>query len=99
MKDLIYHEDAEAELRATIDYYNDRQSGLGVEFFDEVRAAAELVRQMPGAFTLHGRHGLRVCRVKRFPFALYYQEMSDAIWIAAVAHNRRRPDYWRDRRP
>jgi toxin ParE1/3/4 len=33
-----------------------------------------------------------------FPYQIFYTELEDAIWIAAVAHGRRRPDYWRRRR-
>jgi hypothetical protein len=28
----------------------------------------------------------------------FYAELEEAIWIVAVAHGKRRPDYWRRRR-
>ena len=36
--------------------------------------------------------------VRRFPYIIFYVELEEAIWIVAVAHGRRRPDYWRRRR-
>ena len=41
----------------------------------------------------------RVKRVhlERFPFSLIFIELPDRIRILAVAHNRRKPFYWRDR--
>lgn len=33
----------------------------------------------------------------RYPFNLIYRLGGDRIQIVAVAHQRRRPDYWRDR--
>jgi hypothetical protein len=30
---------------------------------------------------------------------VYYVELDDAIWIAAVAHQKRRPGYWTRRKP
>ena len=35
--------------------------------------------------------------LKRFSFNLFYQELDEFIWIAALAHQKRRPDYWIDR--
>lgn len=33
----------------------------------------------------------------RFPYSIVYSIEPDAVWILAVAHQRRRPDYWKDR--
>jgi plasmid stabilization system protein ParE len=35
--------------------------------------------------------------VQRFPYGLIYREEGDRIFILAVAHLRRRPEYWRGR--
>jgi hypothetical protein len=40
---------------------------------------------------------LRRALLTRFPFSLIFAEESDAILIVAVAHHKRRPDYWRMR--
>jgi hypothetical protein len=36
--------------------------------------------------------------VKRFPYSLYFVELSSRYRVVAVAHARRQPLYWRDRR-
>jgi plasmid stabilization system protein ParE len=33
-------------------------------------------------------------RIKRFPYVIIYTLDPDAIYIVAVAHNQRDPDYW-----
>ena len=38
----------------------------------------------------------RKCLVQGFPYSIFYRELEDCIWIAAVAHQKRRPDYWMD---
>ena len=45
--------------------------------------------------------GVRVYRLKKFPFRLYYTFDAEAeiICIYAVMHEKRRPDYWRTRLP
>jgi hypothetical protein len=36
--------------------------------------------------------------VKRFPYHIVYRTDREPILIVAVAHGRRRPRYWRNRR-
>jgi toxin ParE1/3/4 len=33
----------------------------------------------------------------RFPYAVVYSLIDDAVYVLAVAHSRRRPFYWQDR--
>jgi hypothetical protein len=33
-----------------------------------------------------------------FPYSVFYSVLSDRVRIIAVAHDRRRPFFWRDRR-
>ena len=35
--------------------------------------------------------------LRRFPFALIYRLVADHLFIIAVAHQRRRPGYWKKR--
>lgn len=48
------------------------------------------------AFPIH-RESHRKTLVPDFPYALFYRRGPDGIVIAAVAHQKRRPDYWRRR--
>jgi len=41
--------------------------------------------------------GFRHVVLRRFQYILFCQELPDVIWIAAVAHGKRRPGYWRSR--
>ena len=42
---------------------------------------------------------VRIFRVKRFPYYIYYQFRAERqyVWILAVMHCKKRPDYWRNR--
>jgi len=42
---------------------------------------------------------IRRCRVKRFPYAVIYFVHDDVIYVLAVMHLSRHPDYWRERLP
>lgn len=87
---------AEVEMTKASVFYEAATIGLGVEFLDDVQRVIDLVCEHPEI----GRsiaQGFRQALLHRFPFSLIYSIETDVILIVAVAHQRRRPDYWRDR--
>ena len=52
---------------------------------------------MPRAFSPYGSEGLRRFVLPRFPYSIFYYEREEDVWIAAVAHHKRQPDYWAGR--
>ena len=94
---LVYHPEANTELREAAHYYEDRMEGLGDRFMDEVDRTLNTIASFPEI----GREdwaGFRVFRVKHFPFNLLYKAFPDHIYILAVAHQRRRQGYWQNRK-
>lgn len=87
---------ARAELRDAVNYDEAQVSGLGDEFAAEAESAVRLLASHPeiGAPYLVGT---RRILVPRFPFSIVYQIRSGQAVIIAVAHQRRRPGYWRKR--
>lgn len=77
-------------------FYEAESSGLGDAFLDDIQRAVDTVRQNPGIGTPVGR-GFRRMLLRRFPFSLIYADARDEIVLVAVAHQRRRPNYWRRR--
>jgi plasmid stabilization system protein ParE len=69
---------------------------LGHALLDAIIDAEQYVRQNPRAGAPF-RENTRRALVQRFPYGLVYREEGSDILILAVAHLRRRPDYWRDR--
>ena len=99
MKPLIFHSEAKSEFDSAMSWYENRQKGLGLELHDEVDIALGSIREKIEIGTLYKSTEYRFILTKRFPYLVYYLELQDAIWIAAVAHSRRRPDYWIRRKP
>lgn len=99
MKPAIVHSEARAELDDAVEWYNDRQAGVGQELLDEVLQAIDKLERNPGIGARYRSTDRRFFRLKRFPYVLYYQEFDDHVWIAAIAHARRRPWYWNRRKP
>ncbi|MFC1707118.1 type II toxin-antitoxin system RelE/ParE family toxin [Planctomycetota bacterium] len=94
-------EEAEADLRAAMEWYDERQPGLGERFLDAVKAALQMVAANPAIGSrppgVEDRDAKRVL-VRRFPYAVVYYLTDQEIRVVAVAHGRRRPGYWRGRR-
>jgi toxin ParE1/3/4 len=87
---------AEEEMTQASVFYEATTSGLGVDFLDEVQRVIDILVGHPELGQFVGR-GLKRALLHRFPFSLIYSVEIDAILIVAVAHQRRRPGYWRDR--
>ena len=98
MKPVVFHPDAAAELDAAMSYYESRRAGLGLSLQAEVEHVVELIRQHPERWVLYKDTAYRRCSVKRFPYVVYYLDLDQCIWIAAVAHQKRKPGYWSPRR-
>jgi len=94
---LRLHEDADLELNDAADYYDQESPSLDSAFLDEVGVGFDRIRAHPRAAAEVAR-GLRKLVLARFPNSLVNEIRSDAVIILAVAHQRKRPYYWRGRK-
>lgn len=98
---VIWHPEAEAEFDADVTWYEDRESGLGDRFEEDVFAAVDESVDTPEAWphwSDWGREPLvRSKRVAGFPYRVVYFVEDDLLTIVAVAASKRLPGYWRDR--
>lgn len=95
---LSFLEPAQAEIEEAIDYYNERQSGLGDELSVlAAEAIGRILRNPSRAPRLSPN--IRRFRIERFPYGILYQVRTDEILIVAFMHLRRDPQYWRSRIP
>jgi len=91
-----FHPEAEVEFYEAINYYKRRQQYLGYDFAIEVYATIQNIIDYPNAWTiLEG--DIRRCQTKRFPYGIVYNDEGGGIFILAVMHLHRDPDYWKDR--
>ena len=87
---------AEKEMIEAALFYENASSGLGGDFLDDVHRVINVLREHPQLGHAVGR-GLRRTLLHRFPFSLIYSGEANEILVIAVAHQRRRPDYWKTR--
>jgi toxin ParE1/3/4 len=98
VKPVIIHSLARAELDEAVTWHEARRRGLGLALQDAVEAALRIIQENPNYGSPYKRTEFRYWVVRRFKYVIFYMELEDAIWVAAIAHGRRRPDYWRRRK-
>ncbi|MCP4218338.1 MAG: type II toxin-antitoxin system RelE/ParE family toxin [bacterium] len=91
-----FHPEAEREFLEAIDYYEAREADLGFDFSMEIYAAVSRAVEHPEAWPiLEGE--VRRCQTKRFPYGVLYSKEDTGIFVLAVMHLHRAPDYWKHR--
>ena len=99
MKPLDLHSEAAEELEEGARHYEREREGLGAEFLQEVEEATARIQSNPKLYPVWNDRSYRKCRIHRFPYTIFYLEFDDRIWIASVAHQKRKPGYWTGRSP
>ena len=90
------HVAAEVEFSEAADFYDLKNPGLGNIFTDEVQRALDFISKFPDAAPII-RGKARRKPLVRFPYSLIYSVSPEEIRLLAVAHQKRRPFYWRGR--
>lgn len=96
MKEAIFHPEARAEVRESVEFYEARLNGLGFQFLAAVEQTVERISTHPEAGApLAGEFRKRI--VPGFPYSIFYRVWEEYVYLVAVAHQHRRPGYWRER--
>ena len=90
----FFHPAAEAEHLETIAYFELKRPGLGATYLTEFEQVMKIVCKAPHRYPVEKEPDIRRIRMKIFPFTVLYRESSGSIQVLAVAHHRRRPQYW-----
>ncbi len=93
---FTFHPEARFEFNEAIAYYEKAESGLGVDFAEEIYAAIQRILKYPDAWSPLSKNTRR-CLTDRFPFGVIYQIRDEEILIVAIAHLSREPEYWENR--
>lgn len=90
---MILHPEAQEELSAAALYYEREESGLGDRFVDAIESGFRQIDRSP--FTWRRIRGdIRRFLVKTFPYGIVYASIEGEIFVLAVMHLKREPDYW-----
>ncbi|MGH9947541.1 MAG: type II toxin-antitoxin system RelE/ParE family toxin [Pyrinomonadaceae bacterium] len=87
---------AEEEMILAAQFYDGERSGLGSRFLEEIYSAIDRICRFSEIGTPISNR-LRSVVLYRFPYSLIYYIDVDTIVVTVVAHQSRRPNYWKDR--
>ena len=93
---LRFHPAAEKEVLTSAAWYAERSPVAGQAFLLELDLVVEQILEAPERWPLP-LHRTRRIIFPRFPFSVFYRVSADVVEIIAVAHQSRRPGYWRSR--
>ena len=96
MREVIYHTDADEEFYESARFYEKRSKGLGWRFVRAVQEADLRIAELPLSFPIV-EGVVRKCVLDDFPFTILFAADDDLVFVLAVAHQHRRPGYWRRR--
>lgn len=89
-------EEAEDELFDAALWYESREPGLGFRFRNEISHVLRKIQEDPFLWR-EGAGGYRRVNCPVFPYYVPFFIRGDVIIVAAVAHGRRKPGYWKSR--
>jgi toxin ParE1/3/4 len=93
---FFLHPSAARDLRSATERYRERDRDIAADFVIAIHEAIAKIVASPERWPVKNRW--RRFHLRRFPFTIAYREAGAVIEIGAVAHQRRRPDYWTRRR-
>lgn len=89
---------AQDELNEARDYYlAHANANIAASFLKHVQSAIELLCERSDLGVPVSKR-LRSWGVRRFPYNIIYRVVDDKLVVHAIAHQRRRPGYWRGQR-
>jgi len=93
---VSFHPEAKEEFFEAINYYEECQGGLGLEFAKEIYSTIQRIIHFPEAWSKMSENTRR-CLVNRFPYGIIYNVCDEEIVILAVMQLNREPGYWKKR--
>ena len=97
-RELEYLDEAVLDAEGAARWYAERSPTAARRFSIELDEAEVAILERPEAWPAAGE-GNRHYLLRRFPFSVVYRVEEARVLIVAVAHARRRPGYWRNRKP
>jgi len=93
---LVVAPEAEQDVTEAYAWYESQRAGLGEEFLSCVDACMESLTRSPEMYeVVHETY--RRALLRRFPYAVFFQDIGDVVTVYCVFHTARNPKKWRHR--
>ena len=94
--ELIVGPEAEAEIAAAQDWYDERIPGLGAEFIATLKRVVAAIAENPFQYQIVWKNYRRSV-LRRFPYLVIYVVSGGVIRVVACIHGQRDPGAWQER--
>lgn len=94
----FFSEAALAEHLGHVSWYEEQRRGLGARYLSTFDAAMTRVCEHPEQFPIEAPPAIRRVRIPGFPINILYRIVGPELEVLAVAHHKRRPGYWSQRK-
>jgi plasmid stabilization system protein ParE len=89
--------EAQEELTAAVAYHEELGSGSGVRLKKEARRVLTWIQANPEVPRLRPK-GYRRVNLRTFPYYVACLIWEDSVWVLAIAHGHRSPEFWMNRK-
>lgn len=96
MRELHLHPEVEAEIENWANILAEYSDHASLRFLAEVRSGFQRICERP-------THSHFICQnyrrlnLNHFSHAIIYRDYNDVVYVIAVMHEKRHPDYWKHR--
>ena len=93
---VILRPEAEDDVTSAHGWYEQQRDGLGRDFVTQLSIVLDRIGVLPESCAAVWQD-VRSCRLRRFPFVVYYRVLVDRVEVLAVLHGSRNPAIWQSR--
>lgn len=95
---VVVLDEADEELTAAADWYEQEREGLGDDLLAEADRVLDAIAASPSTWPFAlGNKVVRRLLFTRFPYAVYFVIRDEHVLVMAFGHTSRQPGYWRHR--
>jgi plasmid stabilization system protein ParE len=90
---VVFVPEARNEFLDAIGTYEEARGGLGERFKEEADRCILWIAEHPEIYRLRSS-GYRWINLRAFPYHIPFITRGSTLWVLAVSHNVRKPEYW-----
>jgi plasmid stabilization system protein ParE len=92
-KAVEFQDEALRDFRTSLEWYLERSPSTASRFAEEIELAVASIAENPRRWPI-GVGDTRKFVLPHFPFTVIYRDLPSIVRVVAIAHGKRRPDYW-----
>lgn len=91
-RSIVFRRVAKSELDDAVAWYENREEGLGLQFYLAITVQLERIATSPEHFA-YVRGLVRRAVLRRFPYSIYFLSEPRRVVVLAIFHAKRSPQY------